>query len=62
MCSGFLFPYKPEGKKQKKEEPQRFSWRELKRTTKYATNYAVNIFLTVIVLFSGLNDRNMASK
>ncbi len=25
MCSGFLFPYKPEEKWQKKEEPQRFA-------------------------------------
>ncbi len=50
MCSGFLFPYEHEEKKQKKEEQQRFacfvktsSRRELKRTTKYASKY-VNIF------------------
>ncbi len=44
MCSSFLFPYEPEVKKQKKEEPQRFARRELKRTKKYATKHAVNIF------------------
>ena len=51
----YLFPPDPEGKKQKKEEQQRFAYlddRELDdlvegaqaKTTKYATKYAVKVF------------------
>lgn len=55
LGSGHLFPSEPKGKKQRKEESQRFAClydRELgdlvegaqAKTTKYAPKYAVNVF------------------
>ena len=50
-----LFPSEPEERKQKKEEQQRLFEGAQAKTTKYATEYAVNVF-KVIFAFNYYNE------